>query len=262
MYLRSYDGVTSTDSSYPATVSDFRLDTYEISVGRFRAFVNAGQGTQAIPPPEGAGAHPKIPGSGWDPAWNSKLSVDTGALMSALHCDAPYETWTDFPGLNERLPINCITWYDAFAFCIWDGGRLPTEAEWNYAAAGGNEQREYPWGSGVDPTYAVYGCNGDGNPGCAYSDILPVGSKSPKGDGRWGHSDLAGSMFEWVFDGYDNYLVPCDDCANIFIFAAERVVRGGYFSGNESSLVAAGRAGDDPATRDYHVIGARCARTQ
>jgi formylglycine-generating enzyme required for sulfatase activity len=40
------------------------------------------------------------------------------------------------------------------------------------------------------------------------------------------------------------------------------VVRGGYFSGNESSLVAAGRAGDDPATRDYHVIGARCARTQ
>src|SRR5689334_21712444 len=67
-FARSYDGVDYLDRSYPATVSDFYLDKYEITVGRFRAFVNAGMGTQASPPADGAGAHPKIPGSGWSSA--------------------------------------------------------------------------------------------------------------------------------------------------------------------------------------------------
>jgi hypothetical protein len=55
-FYRSYDGVDFTDKSYPATVADFYLDKYEITVGRFRAFVNAGMGTQASPPASGAGA--------------------------------------------------------------------------------------------------------------------------------------------------------------------------------------------------------------
>jgi len=53
-----------TDMSYPATVADFYLDKYEITVGRFRQFVNAGMGTQASPPASGAGAHSLITGSG------------------------------------------------------------------------------------------------------------------------------------------------------------------------------------------------------
>ena len=52
-----------------------------------------------------------------------------------------YQTWT---ANNDNLPMNCITWFEAFAFCIWDGGRLPTELEWNYAAAGGSSQNVYP----------------------------------------------------------------------------------------------------------------------
>ena len=57
--------------------------------------------------------------------------------------------------------MNCINSYEAVAFCIWDGGFLPTLSEWGYAAAGGNEQREYPWGAtapGTANQYAIYNC--------------------------------------------------------------------------------------------------------
>jgi formylglycine-generating enzyme required for sulfatase activity len=101
-FYRSYDGVDFTNKSYPATVSDFYLDKYEITVGRFRAFVNAGMGTQASPPAAGAGAHPGITGSGWDSTRNTNLSANTAALTTALKCDATYPTWTDTAGGNER----------------------------------------------------------------------------------------------------------------------------------------------------------------
>ncbi|WP_437754310.1 formylglycine-generating enzyme family protein [Sorangium sp. So ce1389] len=173
-FARSYDGVDYLDRNYPATVSDFYLDRYEITVGRFRAFVNAGMGTQASPPGDGTGAHPKIPGSGWNPAWNTKLPPNTAALKSALTCFV-HQSWTDTAGSNETRPVNCLDWYMAFAFCAWDGGRLATEAEWNYAASGGSEHRYYPWSqpatsTTIDDSYAVY-CGGT----CSLQN---VGSKS------------------------------------------------------------------------------------
>ncbi len=56
------------------------------------------------------------------------------------------------PGTNETYAINCMTWYEAFAFWVWAGGRLPIEAEWEYAAAGGDENRLYPWGQQTWPS--------------------------------------------------------------------------------------------------------------
>jgi len=139
---------------YPATISNFRLDKYEVTVGRFRAFVEAGMGTQASPPMSNAGAHANIPGSGWDAVWNTSLAAGTAELVSALKCSnikVGWHTWTDLPGDNENRPMNCISWYEAMAFCAWDGGFLPTEAEWNYAATGGDLQRAYPWSSRAAP---------------------------------------------------------------------------------------------------------------
>ncbi len=269
-YARSYDlsgDGMFPDSSFGATVSDFRLDKYEVTVGRFRQFVMANEGTQASPPISGAGAHPNIAGSGWDASWNASLATDTTALMQAIKCYPMYQTWTDTPGGNESLPMDCITWYEAMAFCAWDDGFMPTEAEWNYAAAGGNEQRTYPWSSppgflGIDCSYANYY---DGTGFCVdppNGAANQVGSESPKGDGKFGQSDLGGNVFEWVLDWYAPYANPCSDCANLTP-TFNRVIRGGAFGPGEDSLRTANRDESAPSARDSGTgeFGVRCART-
>jgi len=200
---RSYDGVSMgyTSRAYPATVSDFRLDAFEVTVGRFRSFV--AWVAIGVPPAPGAGRHthlnggaglrdPGPPGGdeqGWQADWTvTYLPTTKAAWDAALVCDTTLATWTADPGANERLAINCVNWYAAQAFCLWDGGFLPSEAEWNYAASGGSEQRVYPWSSPpgeagiVDATYAVHGAPG----------VSAVGLTL--GLGRYGQYDLAGNV--------------------------------------------------------------------
>jgi sulfatase modifying factor 1 len=149
-----------------------------------------------------------------------------------------------------------MDWYTAFAFCIWDGGRLPTEAEWNYAASGGSEQRVYPWSNpptstAIDDSYAVY-CGGS----CTSGD-MNVGMKSPKGDGKWGQSDLGGNELEWVLDWYaDPYSAPCDNCANLTP-ASFRAWRGGDYYLDATHIRSSFRGSNYP---DAQLGGARCAR--
>ncbi len=265
-FHRSYDEFEG-DQTAPATVSSFYLDKYEITVGRFRAFVKAGQGTRGAPPARDAGAHPAIPNSGWSQAWNQLLPTDSTALQAGVKCDATFQTWTDAPGDNEARPMGCLSWYEAMAFCAWDGGRLPTEAEWNYAASGGNEQRVFPWSSPpdpfeLDPTYASYKegdtCHGDGAPACSVADLVAAGSKRA-GAGRWGHAELAGNVWEWALDwASPDYPTPCSNCAQLTP-SVRRVLRGGSFFGDETFLRTIHRNGHLPDGR-FFTTGARCAR--
>ncbi len=268
-FYRSYDvGADGMfpDMTNPALVSDFRLDTYEVTVGRFRQFVNAGMGTQANPPATGAGArllNGMANQGGWDASWNGSLTANTAALVAAVKC-ATYRTWTDAPSANEASPMDCITWYEAFAFCAWDGGFLPTEAEWNYASAGGSEQRAYPWSNPassvtIDCSYAnyYYGAYCVNPPNGAANR---VGSESPKSDGRYGQADLAGNVLEWTLDwDQGSYGNPCTDCASLTP-AAYRVNRGGGFDAGASMLRGASR-GDATAVVRGADLGVRCART-
>jgi formylglycine-generating enzyme required for sulfatase activity len=251
------------DKSFPATVSPFQLDKYEVTVGRFRKFVESGGGTQQHPPMAGAGAHEKIAGSGWDPSWNGELATSANALVAAVKCDATYQSWTDVAGADEALPINCVNWYEAMAFCAWDGAFLPTESEWNFAAAGGMEQRAYPWSSPaesttIDCSYANYAIT----PAGCVNGVTAVGSESPKGDGKWGHADLGGNVFEWTLDWHASPYptTTCDNCANL-THATYIAIRGGGSNVDATALRSAYRNDHDaqPAKR-FASVGFRCAR--
>jgi formylglycine-generating enzyme len=272
-FYRSYD--VSGDGMYPsmnfpATVSAFVLDKYEVTVGRFRKFVSAGMGTQSGAPIAGSGAHAAIPGSGWDASWNTELATSTSALIADVKCDATYQTWTDAAGGDESLPMNCVTWYEAMAFCIWDGAFLPTEAEWNFAAAGGDEQRAYPWSSPagtmtIDCSYANYDIDVPSGTYCVNGTtggMNRVGSESPKGDGKWGQADLAGDVFEWTLDWYANPYptATCNNCANLTPTSL-RAIRGGGFNLNASTLRTGRRLVVDPPTTRFINAGFRCARS-
>jgi sulfatase modifying factor 1 len=251
-FKRSFDGVTFTDGAHQATVSAFTLDAFETTVGRFRNFVNGYSGDL---PTAGSGRNPNFMADpGWDMTWNTNsMPGDKLALeMGLTGCDGTgTPTWT---GSNQDAPINCVTWFEAFAFCIWDHGRLPTEAEWNFAAAGGDEQRVYPWSSppsstAIDNGHSVY----------TPSALAAVGSTSPAGDGKWGHADLAGNLIEWVIDWKQAaYLYPCNDCAE-FTAGSERVNRGGGWDQGASSLYTSLRSSGDPHRR-HADVGVRCAR--
>jgi formylglycine-generating enzyme len=245
-FSRTYtnSGAGPKGEADPATVSGFRLDRYLVTVGRFRQFVTAWSSSGGYYPANGSGIHTHLNGglglaqtpnvatgqtyeSGWDATdWNNVTDIDPTAANLTTACDGPtFATWT---ATNENLPINCVNWWESYAFCIWDGGFLPSEAEWEYAAAGGSQQREYPWESaalgtacpGTGCEYAIYGCDyPSGSGSCTgATNIAPVGHAS-LGEGRWGQLDLVGEMYEWNLDfpfaATDPYKDPCRDCVNV-----------------------------------------------
>ncbi len=261
----------------PATVSAFRLDKYDVTVGRFRQFVTAWN--NGYRPPAGSGKHTHLNGGAGlvDVGANPDAGVvyetgwatsDDGNVSVVDTCsDGVPATWTTTPGNQENLPINCVRWPEAYAFCIWDSGFLPTEAEWEFAAAGGNQQREYPWGAtapGTANQYAIYGCyypSGSTCTGTGVRNIAPVGTAT-LGAGLWGQLDLAGNVSQWTLDLYSVLYAPCTDCANL-TQGSDRVLRGSTYDGVIVGYPT-GRFSQDHCSIGlicYTGDGFRCART-
>ena len=271
VFYRTYadNDAGQIDEADPATVSGFRLDKYLVTVGRFRQYVRAWNGGWV--PSSGSGKHAHLNGgqglvnsanpSSYEPGWQTSDNSNVAPTGGNLGCSQD-SAWTTSAGSQENLPINCVNWYEAYAFCIWDGGFLPSEAEWEYAAAGGSQQRRYPWGSaspGMSNQYAIYGCyypNGAGT--CSgVMNLAPVGT-APAGLGAWGQLDLAGELFEKNLD-WSAAFTLCTDCAYTTPTSV-RVSHGGSFHVAATDLLPTYRNAQVPTNRG-HSTGVRCART-
>lgn len=277
-FYRTYtnDGSGPKNTADPATISAFRLDKYLVTVARFRQFVQVWNQGDGYTPDVGSGKHTHLNGGkgladsgapgtyevGWVESYNNRLALTN----DTLDCQSNLSTWTSNPGKNEQLPINCINWFEAYAFCIWDGGFLASEAEYVYAAAAGNEQRRYPWGStepGKQSEYAIWGCyypDGSGTCDGTLRNIAPVGT-AKLGAGKWGQLDLVGNLIEWYLDWFAAaYANPCTDCANL-ADGSGRAPRDGYYGTTDAALLqSASRNNGFYPTNRFQSYGFRCAR--
>jgi formylglycine-generating enzyme required for sulfatase activity len=213
------------------TLKAFAMLKTEVTVGQYRACVNAGSCTKPTP-------------------------------QDSSDSYKKYYNWGSSRG--DSHPINGVDWKQAKAFCAWIGGRLPSEAEWEYAARSAGKRQTYPWGNQTaDCSRAVM--KGNGNDGCGRDSTWPVCSKAA-GNTAQGLCDMAGNVWEWVADCYqDSYTgarttnAPRNNCAGKY--ASHRVIRGGSWFYVASFLRAASRSRFTPSYRDFN-LGFRCAGVQ
>jgi len=153
-------------------------------------------------------------------------------------------------------PVVCVSWHDAQAFAKWAGGRLPTEAEWEYAASGGGRAGPYPWAVGDASCERAIMVSGQAG-GCGTGATWPVCSRPP-GNSPDGLCDMAGNVWEWVADQW----APAPGTPAIQgmgDYSAYRVIRGGSWRSGPKDLEIANRDAVTPDTIDF-VTGFRIVR--
>jgi len=155
--MGSEEGDSDEKPVHTVQISSFYMDKYEVTNGEYKKCVDAG-------------------------SCRAPISVES-YTRSSYYGDSRYENY----------PVINVDWTQAKAYCEWKGGRLPTEAEWEYAARGGLRGMKYPNGDSISQSEANY----------SGSDTVKVGSYDPNGYGLY---DMAGNVWEWTNDWYDaNY---------------------------------------------------------
>ena len=169
----------------------------------------------------------------------------------------------DYPSASENHPVTYVSWYAAMAYAQWAGKRLPTEAEWEYAARGGVADQAYPWGDVIDGEQANYGGN--------IGQTTPVGEYPPNG---YGLHDMAGNVWEWCLDEYSEtfyFISPLENpfpgantvdwvIGNFTSIKTSRALRGGSWHSDPEYLRAANRFPWGLPTYTRNDVGFRCVR--
>ena len=251
--MGSNEGSSWEKPVHTVYVDSFYMDVHEVTVGQYNQFVHA-TGHRAPPKPE-------------------------------------------YP-LTDRHPIVNVSWHDAMAYAKWAGKRLPTEAEWEYAARGGLAGQKYPWGNrqpdGTLCNFAdknlsrVWDKEGiivenagnrfkagddpsDKNSDDGYVYTAPVGSYPPNGYGLY---DMAGNVWEWCFDAYDeNFyasslrenpiasIIVKDPKNNRITVNELRASRGGSWFSPAGAVQVSCRGNGARSTGVWRTNGFRCAKS-
>ena len=255
-------GYTDQRPTHEVELDTFFIDVYEVSNRQFLLFVES-TGYETTAEMQGWSyvfdlkqkGWVKMPGANWRTA--SVLS-DASGLDKSVGLDQ----WVD-------LPVVHVSYIDALAFCEWAGKRLPTEAEWEYAARGGLLDAEYPWGNQREPNgrmlanYWQGWFPEDNQIADGFFYLAPVGSfpKNP-----YGLYDVCGNAAEWCSDLYDpeyylnsgrrNPKGPDESRSG------NRVVRGGSYLSAENSDAAfkVSARSQQPENLSYHDLGFRCVK--
>ena len=226
----------------------FYMDVYEVTNAQFKVFVDA------------------------NPRWQKDNIEDRFRFHLEDTWGGYLEHWTGnaYPAGKADHPVTYVSWYPAMAYAEWAGKRLPTEAEWEYAARGGLAGKRYPWGDD-EPTLADANWNRSG-----IDDTTPVGQYPANGYGLY---DMAGNTMEWCLDAYvwkENFYAESDNSRNPIAGGQtvqwlrenfttipddpRRMVRGGSWFDDSSYVLRVTFRYTSQPTAALRYIGFRCVR--
>jgi eukaryotic-like serine/threonine-protein kinase len=254
-FMGADDGSSDEKPAHKVALSPYCLDQYEVTTADYKKCSDSGDCKRA----------------GTTNDWDGITAKERQA----------YDTLCNIRDIDGKAkhPINCVDWEMANDYCHAMGARLPTEAEWEFAARG-PDGRKYPWGDEEPSEKLMNGCGpecvawgkehgiklmpmyktSDGFPASA-----PIGS-FPEGRSRYGVYDIVGNVWEWVGDWHGSYAdAPKSDTPPMNPEGPKsgktRVVRGGGFGNSESACVRPSFRFHEPPVQRTYSTGFRCAKS-